>query len=108
MFCPNCGTNLPDGAGFCAECGAQLNAAQPTAPQAARHAGPKLSKSEYLKTQASPNAKKLVKTSWILLAVCVLILALGLNTCLNGPFYEIPVFKMALGDDYADAMGELD
>lgn len=108
MFCPNCGTNLPDGAGFCAECGTQLNAAQSSASQTAYQPGQALKKGEYLKTQASPKAKQLVKISWGLLVVCVLILALGLNACLNGPFYEIPVFKMALGDDYADAMGELD
>jgi len=25
MFCPNCGTNLPDNATFCSNCGAQIN-----------------------------------------------------------------------------------
>ena len=27
MFCSNCGTQLPDGAGFCSNCGTALNAA---------------------------------------------------------------------------------
>lgn len=27
MFCPNCGTQLPDGAGFCSNCGYSLNGA---------------------------------------------------------------------------------
>ena len=31
MFCPNCGTNLPDGTKFCPNCGANL--AQPEQPQ---------------------------------------------------------------------------
>ena len=31
MFCPNCGTSLPDGTKFCPNCGANL--AQPEQPQ---------------------------------------------------------------------------
>lgn len=27
MFCPRCGATLPDGAGFCSSCGAQLGGA---------------------------------------------------------------------------------
>lgn len=35
MFCPHCGTQLPDGSAFCAQCGAGLEAAAPPpAPQA--------------------------------------------------------------------------
>ncbi|MBQ5838294.1 MAG: zinc-ribbon domain-containing protein [Clostridia bacterium] len=36
MFCPNCGSNNPDGVAFCANCGAQLGNQQPqqqAAPQ---------------------------------------------------------------------------
>ena len=33
MFCPNCGTNLPDGTPVCTTCGRQLNAPQQSAPQ---------------------------------------------------------------------------
>ncbi|ACV21286.1 Predicted membrane protein [Slackia heliotrinireducens] len=32
MFCPHCGTQLPDGSAFCANCGSQLNAAPNPAP----------------------------------------------------------------------------
>ncbi|MBQ3088723.1 MAG: zinc ribbon domain-containing protein [Clostridia bacterium] len=32
MFCPNCGTNVPDDGGFCPNCGASLNANQQTPP----------------------------------------------------------------------------
>lgn len=28
MFCPNCGTQVPDGSAFCQNCGANLAAAQ--------------------------------------------------------------------------------
>lgn len=31
MFCPNCGTNNPDGSKFCSECGAVFNAEAPAA-----------------------------------------------------------------------------
>lgn len=33
MFCPGCGTQLPDGSRFCTRCGAQLQAAQGQSPQ---------------------------------------------------------------------------
>ena len=39
MFCPNCGTQIPDGSAFCPNCGAKLGAAQPqyqAPPQAAQ------------------------------------------------------------------------
>ena len=32
MFCPKCGTRLPDEAAFCTNCGAQLAAFRPAAP----------------------------------------------------------------------------
>lgn len=32
MFCPNCGTELPDDASFCTDCGSQLQAAQEQQP----------------------------------------------------------------------------
>lgn len=35
MFCPKCGTQLPDDAQFCAKCGAQVNGAPAGAPAAA-------------------------------------------------------------------------
>lgn len=34
MFCPNCGTQQPDGAKFCANCGAPLSGPVPDQPQA--------------------------------------------------------------------------
>lgn len=39
MFCPNCGTNVPEGANACPNCGTFLNAAQP-APEAPVYQAP--------------------------------------------------------------------
>lgn len=44
MFCSNCGTQAPAGAGFCANCGNVLGAA---APQAAQHAAPAAGNAHY-------------------------------------------------------------
>lgn len=117
MFCNKCGANLPDGATFCTNCGAQMNPAQPDQsvyqqptyqqPAYGYQPQPVLSKGEYLKTQASSNTKLLVKIAWGLLALCVLVIGLGLNSCLNGPVYNIPVVKLAMGDDYAEAIEDL-
>lgn len=41
MFCPKCGTQLPDGSRFCGKCGAQLaDASQPAAASGAAPAAP--------------------------------------------------------------------
>ena len=39
MFCPNCGTNVPEGANACPNCGTFLNAARP-APEAPVYQAP--------------------------------------------------------------------
>lgn len=33
MFCPHCGSNIPDGSKFCSVCGNPINAAAPSSPQ---------------------------------------------------------------------------
>lgn len=42
MFCPNCGNQVPDGAGFCGSCGSKIEAAQPaySAPQQPAYEAP--------------------------------------------------------------------
>ena len=107
MFCPNCGANLPDDAGFCTGCGTRIAAAQPAYQQPVYQNGAAMSKGDYLKSQASPQTKLMVKIAWGLLALCVLIVGLGLNSCINGPFYNIPVVQLAMGDDYEEALEEL-
>lgn len=126
MFCPNCGTNLPDGAAFCAGCGsripqeptpvAQAPVYQPPVQEPPVYAppvppiygnAPIKSKSEWLKTQPSPKAKQMSMLSLIFTAACALILILALCIALFGPFYNIPIFQIALGDDYADQVADL-
>lgn len=124
MFCPNCGTNLPDGSAFCAGCGSRLNQEQPVVNQApvysapatpeyeaatppAYQDGPILNKSTWLKTSPSPKAKQMSNLSLILTAACALVLILALCTSIFGPFYNVPIFKIALGEDYVQQIDEL-
>lgn len=133
MFCPNCGTQLPDGSAFCANCGnaiPQSNAAAiPTEPAAPAYTDPFASgyaaptapvygnpygtpavakdKKVWLSTVASPRAKQMGKLSLIFTAACAFVLILALCVSIFGPFYNIPVIKMALGDEYVDEVNNL-
>lgn len=46
MFCPNCGTNVPEGANACPNCGTFLNAA-PAAPEAPVYQAPPVQQPYY-------------------------------------------------------------
>ena len=121
MFCPNCGTFLPDGSAFCANCGSALGQSQPAAPVYAEpaapvyaepaaptyadpynnpYAAPVMAKNQkvWLSTLASPKAKKMANLVPIFTIACVLVLILAIFTAYLGPFYNIPVFKMAFGE----------
>jgi hypothetical protein len=152
MFCPNCGTHLPDGSAFCATCGnplAQAPAAA-TAPTYAEPAAPVYAdpnppvyadpvppaygnpnppvyadpvppvygnpygspavaktKKVWLSTLASPKAKKMNKLSTIFTAACALVLILAIFTAYFGPFYNIPVFKMVMGNEMISEFKDL-
>ena len=80
MFCPNCGTQLPDGSAFCSSCGAQLGGAQaPQQPvqQPAYQQQPQMAQQQwqaqqqYVQQQQQPkkNTKKLVKIAVICVAI---------------------------------------
>lgn len=141
MFCPNCGTNLPDGAAFCAGCGSPMPKAPkqeapvqeapvytppvqeapvsappvqvgpvytpPVAPAPPVCGTPVKSKKTWLKTEASPKAKQMSTLSMIFTACCAVILVLAVFISVFGPFYKIPIFKLALGDDYSDQVESL-
>lgn len=118
MFCPNCGSQTNDNSQFCGNCGATLNA-QPAAPaqpqqpvyQAPAYSAPPatpVSKFKYAATMGNQNTKTTNLISWIAIGLAALFLILGLNSALNGPFYEIPILAMAIGDDFdAEAAHEL-
>lgn len=115
MFCPNCGKQLPDTANNCSECGASVNkntTANNAAPAAATHtasatasytapAGIKLEKREYL--LKSKHKIKLI-LSWLLGALCALIIFLGMNSAINGFFLDIPIVKMIVGEGAVDTV----
>ena len=81
MFCPNCGTQIPDGSAFCPNCGAQLNvqsavAQQPPAQQSVYQQSAATQQSAAAQ-QAAPAKKKLSKGKLALIAAAaVFVLAL--------------------------------
>lgn len=116
MFCPNCGTNHPDGVRFCSNCGATLAAAQPVtastpaqpgyANYPCKPANP-LNKRDYLKQLATPNAQKANKLILILLAVCVVIMVIGHIKLVHTSIEDIPFIATVAKISDVD-MGEVD
>lgn len=121
MFCANCGSNVPDGARFCDNCGAPQNAAPqansfdvstPTtpvpAPAPSNGPEPGLSKSKFLSSKKlDAQTKRLVMISWGLLAACLLVLILAVNTTINGKAHKIPVFGMVMGSNFEDEVDDM-
>lgn len=108
MFCPECGTNQPDGTQFCAECGAKFEQAAPTANV---RPGILVNKKEYISTMATPNTKKIAKLLPILVVVCIVVMIFGHISMLHTSIEDIPAVSMLLGDDkdeFEDAKDELD
>lgn len=137
MFCPNCGAQLPEGSAFCGNCGTKMNAAPEAAPVAAPVAEPQptyapqpsyepqpttyapvggvptkpMKKSEYLKTQASPAAKKNSMLVLITTLVAIVLMVAGIVSALTVPFFEIPFIAFAAdaaGEDADELMDELE
>ena len=84
MFCPNCGTQLPDGSKFCGKCGAQLGSAP--APQTPPQTPPSYGGAPV--TPGVPPQKSKGKTGLIVAlvaAVAVVALAIwGIVSCVGG------------------------
>ncbi len=98
MFCPKCGAEVENNAAFCGNCGYSFSASEPeTAPAVAVK-----NKKEFVKKVAPQK----VKTAWMIATVtfiiCTLILLLGLNSSLNGQFYNIPIFGLVIDEDMKD------
>jgi hypothetical protein len=78
MFCPHCGTELPDGSQFCGKCGSRLNAAAPT--QANTYGA-------YAAPAPAPKSKKPIAIIAAAAAAVVLVAALGISAFAGvGPF----------------------
>lgn len=75
MFCPNCGTNLPDNVQFCANCGSQIAVSQSqTAQKSDLVANVKQSLSKFSK-------KQLITVGCVILAVIVAIFLIFFFAC---------------------------
>lgn len=75
VVCPRCGTKLPVGSGFCAQCGASLNASTYVPPQPVQQPMPQPVQQPF--APPAPPAqlkKKLSKRAWIVLISVVAVL----------------------------------
>lgn len=117
MFCPNCGTNNPDNAYACGNCGTILTQDQPayTQPEysqpmyaqpANNQVGMPVSKKEYFKTMPSAKAKSLSLVSLILAVVLVVSVVATYFVVTNTSAENIPFIGLAL--DIGDTDGEFD
>jgi len=91
MFCPKCGTNLPDGTAFCSQCGHNLTPQQPipAAPQAA----PKSTSKSIL--------------ALLLAVACLLVMVIGHITLVNTSVGDMILLKGVIGDDIDDMEDEM-
>lgn len=76
MFCPKCGASLPDGAGFCGSCGAQLGQTnqQPAAAAAVATTAMKA---------GGPN-KKIIIGAGVVAVIVVIAIIVGIVSCASG------------------------
>lgn len=92
MFCPKCGTMIPDGENNCSQCGTSLNNGIP-------------SKNAQFKQQIL-SAGSSVLVMWVLSVVCALLLIFGAKRCVNCFFGDIPIVKWIVGEDTVSEMKE--
>lgn len=80
MFCPNCGTNLPDNAQFCPNCGSQTAAPQAQVIQAQPTQQPNLV-ANVKQTLSKYSKKQLVTVGCVVLAVIVAVFLIFFFAC---------------------------
>ena len=134
MFCPNCGTNLPDDALFCASCGnrvaetlaapaqeapAALAQEVPVAPAyvetpvapvipalSAKMRGVK--KRDFLKNEDSPKVKIASKLSYVFLAVIAVLIVAATVLVNTVSVFDLPIVAMTVDEeDRKEAKKEL-
>lgn len=82
MFCPNCGTQLPDDAAFCGECGAKIPQNRSDNQQETPRREPRNSRREPIDNQTTGKGpdkkgdKKILKGALIFFAICALLIYL--------------------------------
>ncbi len=112
MFCPNCGTQLPDDAGFCGNCGTRLNAqpapqATPATPDQGYMPYPPMDQGiPYEMPQAPKKSKLPLLIGIIAAAVAVAVLLVVLLGGGGSPEGVTEKFFAAVLDGDADAAGE--
>lgn len=109
MFCPNCGTKMPDGAAFCGACGTRMNqASKPVQP--ARPAQP--TRPAHRPTSArtrKPGSMNRDKQVLITMAISLLLILFSIMSVFSTAFYDLPVMSLALMADGArdEVIGDL-
>ena len=116
MFCPKCGTSIPDTSEFCISCGTPVSASAASSqsaasidssnynPAAAKPAPVRsygtsaksrgLSKNQYLRTEAPENIKKLAKSTYWIFAVSAILSFVCLFSALTAPFYDLKICQI--------------
>ena len=123
MFCPKCGTQIPDDSTFCSACGNALNTnnapaatqpqvqpqvqPQPVAPGYGAGARP-VGKLKFFFNVAPSNKKLMSIIALILGLACALSVFLAFGRTTRGSMFEIPLLSLVGGDDLGELQDELD
>ena len=103
MFCPNCGTQMPDTAGFCRNCGTKMEKAAAMAihaPKTSFAPAAPVKKREFLRRYANGKTKTAAVFAVITMLLSIAVLMLSACSCLNTDLREIPLLH-ALGIEEA-------
>lgn len=121
MFCPNCGTQIPDDSTFCSACGNAVKAntdsatqpqvqpqvqPQPVAPSYGAGATP-VGKLKFFFNVAPSNKKMMAIIALILGLACALSVFLAFGRTTRGSMFEIPLLTL-VDDDFGELQVELD
>ena len=104
MFCPKCGTNLPEETTVCPSCGNQMQAQEqpPVMQLSAKARG--LKKKEFLAKEASQSVKNAAKFSLISFAVAVVLVFVSVIVASNTAFYDLPLVTLVMDDSELEQM----